>query len=250
MSEISEMQVELTKSEVEKGSKLTDLEGKLDWEKFLEKYWGKILPLLLGGLLIGGGLVFSKVNQQSESGSGIEILTAEDSVEQNLEQNTVFVDIAGAVMNPGVYELPNESRVNDLLIAAGGLSAEADREWVEANLNRAQELRDGVKVYIPSRDEVGSQATVKSGVVAEQASVSQDGEEKYFGVLEPKTGLVNINTASLSELDSLPGIGSAYAQRMIDYRETHGGFKSIEEIKNVPGIGQKTFEKIKEKITI
>lgn len=241
MAEMSEIRVDLTKNDMEKGSELTDLQGKFDWEKFLEKHWGKILPALLGLLLVGVGLVFTKASRQQET--GIEILPAEEGeVTGSSEKSSLFVDIAGAVINPGVYELPRESRINDLLVAAGGLSSEADREWVEANLNRAQELTDGVKVYIPSRREAESETTIKSGVVA--------GGQKYFGVLEQKTGLVNINTASQNELDSLPGIGPAYAQRIIDYRESHGGFKSIEEVKNVSGIGQKTFEKIKDKITI
>lgn len=249
MAEMSEIRVDLTKNDMEKGSEWTSLDGKFDWEKFLEKHWGKILPALLGLLLVGVGLVFTKASRQQET--GIEILPAEEGeVTGSSEKSSLFVDIAGAVINPGVYELPRESRINDLLVAAGGLSSEADREWVEANLNRAQELTDGVKVYIPSRGEVENQAPVKSGVVAGQKTLSTSGEQKYFGVVEPKIGLININTASLSELDSLPGIGPAYAQRIIDYRENHGGFKSVEEIKNVSGIGTKTFEKIKDKITI
>lgn len=156
-----------------------------------------------------------------------------------------MVHVAGAVEKPGLYKLKADARINDALLAAGGLAAEADREWFEEYVNLAQKLSDGIKLYVPFRNEVSSSAKAtedkdKVGIVI--------GEESIF--VQDSKGKININTASLSELDSLPGIGPVYAQRIIDYQMGNGSFSSIEEITKVKGIGQDTFEKIKDKITV
>jgi len=144
----------------------------------------------------------------------------------------VIIDIAGEVIKPGVYELKNTDRIDDALVVAGGLSSEADRDWVEINLNKAEKLYDGQKIYIPKAGE-SEKLQVKSG-----------------GVLGTSSSIIRINSASLDELDKLDGVGPAIAQRIIDYRTTNGGFKSVEEIKLVPGIGDKMFEKIKNEIQL
>lgn len=250
MMEMEEIEVNLTKKEMEKVSEVTDLQGRFVWEKFLSTNWARLLPFFLGAVLVGLGLLMTKSSGKKEI-EGIEIITGDEGeVAGSSENKTIWIDIAGAVINPGVYELPQDARVNDLLIAAGGLSGEADREWVEANLNRAQKLVDGVKVYIPQAGEIQEAVAGGSGAGGQKLGQATATEQKYFGVVEKSTGLVNINTASQGELETLPGIGPAYAQRIIEYRESHSGFKAIEEIKNVSGIGEKTFEKIKEKITI
>jgi len=185
--------------------------------KFLEKYKWQISLVLLGLILVGLGILGTNFLGQKEG--GIEILPAEEEV-----SGEIFVDIQGAVEKPGVYKLSSDSRINDLLIAAGGLSAEADRGWVAKNLNLAQKLSDGAKIYIPQK---GEQSV---GKVA-GASVM---------------GKININTASKSELDTLPGIGPAYAQRIIENRP----YQTIEDLLKVPGIGPKKLEKIRDKITV
>ncbi len=134
-------------------------------------------------------------------------------------EESIFVDIDGEVMNPGVYQLESGDRVNDAIIVAGGLTDNACTK----NLNKARKLSDGEKIYISSEDE---------NVISSNSS-----------------GLININTASANELMSLPGIGQVYAQRIIDYRSSKL-FSSIEEITNVDGIGEKTFNKMKDLITI
>jgi len=138
----------------------------------------------------------------------------------------VVIDISGEVIKEGVYKLKNGSRVDDVLIMAGGLSAKADRDWVEKNLNRAEKLYDGQKIYIPK--------------VGEKVEI--------LGVSDSK--IIRLNSATLEQLDKLDGVGPAIAQRIIDYRSENGGFKSIEEIKLVPGIGDKMFEKIKNEIQL
>lgn len=139
----------------------------------------------------------------------------------NEEISYIYVDIDGAVINPGVYELTEGSRVIDAINLAGGLSDNAFTQ----NLNKARILVDGEKIYI-----------------------YQEGEIEIIES-DDKVGLININSASIDSLMSLPGIGEVYAKRIIDYRNKKK-FSSIEEIKNIEGIGGKTFEKLKELITI
>lgn len=134
-------------------------------------------------------------------------------------KSSIVVDVDGAVNKPGVYELNEGDRVVDAINMAGGLTENAYTK----NLNKARLLVDGEKIYILTLDEI---------------------------VVESKeSNLININTASINDLMSLPGIGEVYAKRIIDYRNDKP-FGSVEEIKNIQGIGDKTFEKIKELITI
>lgn len=140
----------------------------------------------------------------------------------------LVVDVDGAVASPGVVEVPAGSRVADAIDAAGGLAEDADVSGV----NRAAPLADGEKVYIPRAGEA-AQAPAAAG--------SPPGEE---------AALVNINTADLSELDELPGIGPATAQAIIDEREANGPFTSIEDIMRVSGIGEKKFEKLADRICV
>ncbi|NLK65282.1 MAG: competence protein [Tissierellia bacterium] len=139
----------------------------------------------------------------------------------SIEQNEyIYVDIDGAVINPGVYELLEGSRVIDAINKAGGLEENAFTQ----NLNKARKLIDGEKIYI----HIEGQADVES---------------------LQSNNLININTASADILMTLPGIGEVYAKRIIDYRSAKK-FNSIEEIKNIQGIGDKTFDKLKDLITI
>jgi competence protein ComEA len=138
----------------------------------------------------------------------------------------ILVDVGGEVIKPGVYELKNGDRINDALVAAGGLSAKADRDWVEKNLNKAEKVVDGQKIFIPK--------------IGEEVKT-----ENVLGSSTTESKIVRLNTATLEQLDTLNGIGPAMAQRIIDYRTQNGGFKNIEELKLVSGIGDKLFEKIK-----
>lgn len=177
----------------------------------------------LGALLLSFGIIFSFVSSSRESAS-IEILPSEQE-----EKSEIFVHVAGAVEKPGLYCLSSGARVNDALVAAGGLTASADREWFNKSINLAQELLDGIKLYIPFQGEEEAFITPAPGA-----------GESYHA------GRININTASLAELDSLPGIGPAYAERIISQRP----FAKIEDLLNVSGIGKATFDKIKDQITV
>lgn len=145
----------------------------------------------------------------------------------------VVVYVSGAVQRPGVYTLPAGARLADALAAAGGASDQADLLLV----NLARRLHDEEHIHIPRQGEA-TPALPLPGVAPVEDTP------------RPATsGKINLNTATLAELDSLPGIGPGYAQRIIDYRESHGPFRSIEEIQNVPGIGAATFARIKDLIT-
>jgi competence protein ComEA len=137
----------------------------------------------------------------------------------------VRVYVSGAVQNPDVYALPPDSIVKNALVAAGGATADADLD----RINLAMSLADGQHVYVPRKGE-------------EQMPVPPPGDPASAG------GKVNINTATLAELETLPGIGPALAQRIVDYRESHGRFAQIEEITEVSGIGEATFAKIRDEI--
>lgn len=155
----------------------------------------------------------------------------------------IAVHVVGAVPRPGLYEFAEGARIQDAIDAAGGLLTGAD----VGAINLAALLVDGQQLNIP----------FKAG--QEPSSQSTGGGDEGLslpGATEPPaesggaTELVNINTASLEELDSLPGIGPTIAQRIIDYREEHGGFQTVEDLLNVSGIGPSTFDQIKDLITV
>jgi len=141
--------------------------------------------------------------------------------------NQVTVDVAGAVEKPGVYKMPSGSRIGDALVGAGGLSAQADREWVAKTLNLAEEVKDGGKVYIPE----------KSQIINSQMANGEQGKS---------TNLININTASVGELDSLPEIGEARAKAIIANRP----YGSSAELVSKAKIPASVYAKIKDLVSI
>jgi competence protein ComEA len=137
--------------------------------------------------------------------------------------STVIVYISGAVGAPDVYELPLDARVKDLVLAAGGLTADADPEQI----NLAERLKDSDHVHVPHQGETPA-ADVAVGGTADVA----------------ESGSLDLNTASASDLDGLPGIGQSFADRIIEYRTTNGPFTSVEDLQKVKGIGAALFAKI------
>ena len=186
----------------------------------------KIILGILVLLLISGGVwravQFSapepELIQTGQGGS-----SPEEEISEVPEPEMITVHLVGAVDNPGVYQLPVGSRVYELLEISGGVSDEADQEAV----NQARPLLDGEQIYIHS---IGEAAVTASAVEA--------------------TGKININQASAQELTSLPGIGDVRANQIISYRDEHGYFTSLDQIINVSGIGESTFENIVDQITI
>jgi competence protein ComEA len=156
----------------------------------------------------------------------------------------IMVSISGGVSQPGLYALPIDSRVQDAIQAAGGLVPEANG----ITLNLAARLEDGDQLIIPTLAPTRSPvAQIEAGGVRAQATPPAGLPTSSSSI---QTTLININTASLEELDSLPGIGPATAQKIIDYRTTSGPFETIESIIEVDGIGPVTYARIKDLISV
>lgn len=160
----------------------------------------------------------------SITGTADETKEAESGAFSETELSLIYVFVCGAVRQPGVVALPEGSRAEAGVLAAGGMREDADPDYV----NLAELLKDGQKLYIP---------TLEEGLTLRQAESAD-------------TGLVNINTADSNALCTLPGIGESRARDIIAYRETNGAFASIEDIMKVSGIKESAFSKIKDLITV
>ena len=203
--------------------------------------------LILGMLLVvvGIGMNFkdqfatdSELKVMSKGFTSDTKLEKKDGGSTNVDvqsNNEVVIDISGEVINPGLYRLVGDVRINDALIRAGGLSAQADRDWVAKNLNLAEKLMDGQKIFICK---IGDVLGDQSRDVSQNVSTISD------------IKVVRINTATIEQLDTLSGVGPSIAKKIIDYRTQNGGFKNIEELKLVSGIGDKMYEKIKDDVSL
>lgn len=179
----------------------------------------------------------------------------------------IFVDVCGAVVNPGVYELDEGARIFQAVDAAGGYLPEAAINY----LNRARSIGDGQQIYVPTEKEVSEELELAMAKVPEALNdgdksgssgleeIQGSSVENPSGTVERDTGSfgdgagddprINLNTADAGQLSTLSGIGQSKAEAIIAYREEHGDFASIEEIMNVEGIKEGTFSKIKDKIS-
>ena len=174
---------------------------------------------------------------------------------ENTELQTIYVHVCGAVINPDVYELPAGSRVYEAVQMAGGFTEDADESYV----NQAQGLSDGVKLVIPTMEQtlvMTSESSEKDlvGIVGEQGGIVQENSVSALssdaGQDVSSDGKININTASEAELCNIPGIGATRAAAIVAYRQEKGGFASVEDIMNVSGIKEGTYEKIKDSIKV
>ena len=178
------------------------------------------------------------------SGSSVGPGSGDDSRERESDESShkasaeteVYVDVDGAVVSPGVYRLKDGARVAQAIDAAGGLTPEAD----VTGLNRASKVADGQKIYVPK---VGEQQTIAAGDGADGGAVAASGAKDA-------AELVNINTASAAELQTLSGIGPSMAQSIIDDRTKNGPFASVDDLMRVSGIGEKKLAKIKDGICV
>ena len=172
---------------------------------------------------------------------GQEDITMRNAMLENGNDNVIkiYIHITGEVKKPGVVQLDLGDRIIDAIEKAGGETKQADLSQV----NLAYKVEDGQKIYIPNKNEKISEY-IWSG------NGDNNGDSNLNNKEQKEENKVNINTASQSELDGLPGIGPALAQRIIDFREENGEFKSIEDIQNVKGIGNSKFEDIKEDICV
>ncbi|HEM4745288.1 TPA: helix-hairpin-helix domain-containing protein [Streptococcus suis] len=211
--------------------------------ELLKEYKWQIALPAVAGLLMATFLIFSQPAKSDQTGltdfpqteqtsSGQE-QTEEISTEVSEEPSQLVVDVKGAVDKPGLYTLEAGARVNDAVEAAGGLTSQADPK----SINLAQKLSDEAVVYVASKDEN------ISAVTSTTASSAMSPEEK-------STSLVNLNTATEADLQTISGIGAKRATDIIAYREANGGFKSVDDLNNVSGIGDKTMESIRPYVTV
>lgn len=159
-----------------------------------------------------------------------------------------YIDIKGAVKRPGVYSFEPNERIHDLIQKAGGLLPSADQN----RINLAQSLVDGMMIWIPAKTEPASPSPA-SPAVNTGGSITNT-NTNTTPIQLPQTvassGVVNINSASVEQLMTLPGIGETRAKAIISYRESKGGFRSIQQLREIQGIGEKSLEKIKDKVSL
>ncbi|HEM3661009.1 TPA: helix-hairpin-helix domain-containing protein [Streptococcus suis] len=210
-------------------------------EMLKEYKWQIALPAA-AGLLLTTFLIFSQpaksdqtgltdfpqLEQTSSSSESVE----ETSTEASKESSQLVVDVKGAVAKPGLYTLEEGSRVNDAVKAAGGLTSQADPK----SINLAQKLSDEAVVYVANKDE---NISIVASTTASSA-ISPEGNESK----------VSLNTATEADLQTISGIGAKRAADIIAYREANGGFKSVDDLNNVSGIGDKTMESIRPYVTV
>jgi len=196
----------------------------------MKNWWTVALGVVFG--LLAAGVVY--LASQPPRGHPIELLPPPTPV-------PIQVDVRGAVKTPGVYALPQESRVQDAIEAAGGLTGDAD----PSGINLAAPLEDGTLIKIPARQPTATPAPERPAAPAATSPPQAESPSSASG-----GDLININTATQEELETLSGIGPVTAQKIIAYRQENGPFTTIEEIQKVSGIGPATFEKIRDFITV
>lgn len=210
-------------------------------EMLKEYKWQIALPAA-AGLLLTTFLIFSQPAKSDQTGltdfpqteqtSNSSELVEENSTEESEESSQLVVDVKGSVVKPGLYTLEAGARVNDAVDAAGGLTSQADPK----SINLAQKLSDEAVVYVASKDE---NISVVTSTTASSAMSPEGNESK-----------VNLNTATEADLQTISGIGAKRAADIIAYREANGGFKSVDDLNNVSGIGDKTMESIRPYVTV
>ncbi len=205
----------------------------------LKEHKQMIRPAAIIFIVIAAAVFFGQNGEKSESAqvslqleetppvtSGEQISgrqPAEAATEDREDEPEIYIDISGRVKHPGVYSVPAGSRLFEVIEEAGGLLKDAEMDQV----NRAEVVTDGQKIIIPAK---GEQTSPVTGMTA--------------------SGLININTADSITLQEIPGVGPATAEKIIAYRTENGRFAAKEDIKNVSGIGDKTYEKMKDRITV
>lgn len=212
----------------------------MDWLKTNKMY------LLVGVIIIAALAIYYFMPAEQENAKNTdqewgeipsETLTEDMEQERKAnyaEQEIIMVDVKGAVVNPGVYEAKEGDRVIDIIHLAGGLLENAD----ENQINFAMKVSDEMVLYLPLLGEDNAEKN------------SQSAAARSYPASTASEGKVNINTATEAELQTITGIGPSKAAAIIEYRETNGRFQAIEQLMEISGIGQKTFDKLKEEITV
>ena len=211
-----------------------------DYLALLKKYKSVVA---LGAILVMAIGAFLVLQQQPEANTAdfptVSTTTAnqestEETSSESPESETILVDVKGAVQSEGVYELSSTARVNDAIKAAGGFSDQADKKSV----NLAQKLSDEAVVYVASQ---GENVSVVQSATSSTATGDAGNEN---------TEKINLNTATVADLTTISGIGEKRANDILAYRDSQGGFTSVDDLNNVSGIGDKTLENIRPYVTV
>ncbi len=204
--------------------------------EILSKKQKIIVVILIIFMCLIIGYYFINKTQKNDY-SGLETIAEEKkSEEEIIEEDKIVVHITGEVENEGIIELEKGARISDAIEKAGGTTEEANI----ADVNLAYSLKDGQKIKIPNINEEDDEQIIKE----------EAGEDIIIEGDNKKEEKININTANQTELETLSGIGPSTALKIINYKKEHGKFNNIEDIKNVPGIGESKFENIKEYICV
>ncbi|WP_312093286.1 helix-hairpin-helix domain-containing protein [Niallia sp.] len=209
----------------------------MDWLRKNKKFLIPVLGGMLLLLLFRFSPLLMQKNDQEDSFQQEDLFAAEeemaeeDTIVEDNQATLMLVDVKGAVKNPGVYEASEGERVNDIINKAGGILQNGEKNAV----NFAMKVTDEMIIYVPY---IGEEEEAAIDEASNQASLSSS------------EGLININKASETELLELPGVGPSKAAAIIEYREQNGGFSAKEDIKNITGIGEKTYEKLEPLISI
>ena len=221
----------------------------------------KIILIILIVTIVGITTYYFKTKDESVENIEVEetnTQSQETNTEENIAvENKIKVYITGEVHNPGLYEIAENSRIADAIEVAGNLTENA---FID-KINLAYVLEDGMKIYIPNKKDkndvteetdgqIVSGGSKNSGGNTNEKSSTTSNATKSRTASTKSTEKININSATQTELETLPGIGSSTALKIINYRKENGKFKTIEEIKNVKGIGDAKYEKIKELIKV
>lgn len=216
-------------------------------KKYKNKIFG-LLFILFSALIIGWSM--EEPEKQEEKPVIIE---KKKKKEKKEETKKIKIDIKGEINTPGVYELTEENNVMDAINLAGGLTNKSDT----SNINLSKKLTDEMVIIVYSKQDIINMKEKEKITCppCNNACIEEKDETSKINITEKQEnkevdGRININTANIEELQKLNGIGETKAKSIIDYRNKNGGFKDIEEIKNVQGIGEAAYEKIKNNITI
>jgi competence protein ComEA len=198
----------------------------------------KNTPVLISSVSEGANAQTTEEQTSASDNSEMDADTSASAAKASKEPDTVpviYAHICGAVVNPGVYQVETGARLVDLIGLSGGLTQEADGDYI----NQAQLVSDGQRIYIPTKEEL-------KNLPASDYQAGEQGDSENSG----ESSLININTADSEELMSLPGIGQAKADSIISYRASNGTFQSIEDLMNIPGIKEGLFGQISSLITV
>lgn len=235
---------------------------------FIRKYWKYILTFFCCTLLFVGVYVYNQKSEVStDSEKKLSVTKKSSKSEESIDSNdvkTVYVDVKGAVNAPGVYELEGTKRVIDAINLAGGLSDNANT----ININLSRKVQDEMYIIVYTKNEIAEYKKnngtkevkcasnecvcpdTNNSACINSSSTKNSSLKTSDSITEKNNSKISINSASLEELMTLSGIGEAKANAIISYRQENGNFNTLEDIKNVSGIGDSVFEKIKDNITL